>query len=172
MLIQTEVTMNWLLIVAGAGLLILGRRMFWIFVGLMGFFLGMTIAPEVIHGLSQTATLVIAVIIGLLGALLAVLVQKIAIGLAGFAAGGYLVYFLINSMSANIGTFLWPAIIVGGILGAILAASMFGWALVILSSGIGAAIITENLKVSQPLSLVLLISLFVLGIILQSRIKV
>jgi hypothetical protein len=163
--------MNWLLIIAGVGLLIFGKRMFFLFVGTMGFFLGMTIAPEIIHGLSQTAILIIAIIIGLLGALLAVVVQKIAVGLAGFAGGGYLVYFFINSLSVNIGTFLWPVIIVGGILGAILATSMFSWALVILSSAIGAAIITENLKVSQPLSLILLISFFVLGMILQSRFK-
>ena len=163
--------MNFIYLLAGAALLILGRKMFWLFVGVVGFLFGLTIAPQVLPGQSQTVILTVSLVIGFLGALLAVAVQKLAVGLAGLLAGAYLANYLIHLFSFNLGSFVWLVIGIGGILGAILAGSMFDWALILLTSASGAVIISDNLHVPQPLSLVAPIALFVVGVIIQGNLK-
>lgn len=163
--------MNIFYFVAGVALLILGRKLFWLFSAVIGFLFGMSIAQQLLPGQSQTVILLVALIIGGLGAVLAITVQKIAIGLMGFIAGGYLVYLIIPALSINLGTFLWLAIIIGGILGAVLASTMFDWALILLSSAIGASVITNHLTLPQPFPLVLLVTLFIMGMIIQGNIK-
>ncbi len=158
-------------IVAGAALLILGRKLFWLFVGVVGFLFGLTIVPQVLPGQSQTVILTVALVIGFLGGLLAVAVQKLAVGLAGFLAGAYLANYFFHLSSLNLGSLMWLAIGIGGILGAILAGSMFDWALILLTSASGAVIISDNIHVPQPLALVVLIALFVVGVIIQGNLK-
>src|SRR5215831_452147 len=76
-------------LVVGAAVLFLGRKLFWLFVAAIGFAWGAEIAPQIIHQPAPLVTLVIAVGLGFLGALLAVLLQKFAIAAAGFLAGGW-----------------------------------------------------------------------------------
>ena len=163
--------MNVFYFIAGAALLILGRKLFWLFAAVIGFLFGVSIAQQVLPGQSQTIILLVALSIGGLGAVLAITVQKIAIGLAGFIAGGYLVYLMIPALSINLGSFLWLAVIIGGIIGAVLASTMFDWTLILLSSAIGASVITNHLTLPQPFPLVLLIALFIVGVIIQGNIK-
>jgi len=163
--------MNVFYFIAGAALLILGRKLFWLFAAVIGFLFGMSIAQQLLPGQSQTIVLLIALAIGGLGAILATMIQKIAIGLSGFLAGGYLVYLMIPALSINFGSFLWMAVIIGGIIGAVLASTMFDWTLIFLSSAIGASVITNHLTLPQPFPLVLLGVLFIVGVIIQGNIK-
>ncbi len=158
-------------LLAGAALLIFGRKLFWLFAAAIGFLSGMSLAQQVLPGQSQTVHLIIALILGGLGAVLTVLIEKIAIGLVGFIAGGYLVHLLLPVLSINLGSLLWLAVIIGGVIGAVLASTMFDWALIILSSGIGASVITNHLTLPQPFPLILLVALFILGVIIQGNIR-
>lgn len=158
-------------IFAGILLLILGRKLFWLFVAVTGFLAGMTFVPELLPNQPDSVILTISLIVGLLGALLASLLQKLAVGLAGFAAGGYVVYYLLEFVAANLGDYQWMAILAGGILGALLAGSMFDWALILLTSASGATIISQGLNLTMPLSAIILAALFVFGIIAQGNIK-
>ena len=157
--------------IAGAALLVFGRKLFWLFAAVIGFLIGMSIAQQFLPGQSQTIQLIIALIIGGLGAVLAITVQKIAIGLVGFIAGAYLVNLLIPTFSIALGSFLWVAVIVGGIIGAFLASTMFDWTLIFLSSAIGASVIVNHLTLPQPFHLVILVALLLLGLIIQAKIK-
>lgn len=163
--------MTYLMIIAGIALLILGRKLFWLFVGVVGFLFGMTIAPQLLPGLSQPVILTIALVFAVLGALLAVMVQKVAVGIAGFIAGIYLTYSLIGLLGLSLGSLIWVVTVVGGVLGALLASSMFDWAIILLSSASGAVMITDNLNLPQPLGLALLIGLFVVGVIIQGNLR-
>ena len=64
------------------------------------------------------------------------------------------------------------AFIIGGIVGLILVASVFNWALYILSSWAGATLITQtiaqNAKLDSNYSIVIFFVLFVLGMIIQA----
>jgi hypothetical protein len=163
--------MNVFYLIAGAALLILGRKIFWLFAAVIGFLFGLSIAQQIIPGQPQTIMLLVALIMGGVGAFLAIMVQKFAIGMVGFIAGGYLVNLLIPMLSINLGTFIWLAVIIGGIIGAVLASTMFDWTLILLSSAIGASVITNHLTLPQPFPLVLLVVLFIFGLIIQGNIK-
>lgn len=163
--------MNYVFIVAGIVLLFLGRKFFRLSVGGIGFLLGMTYAPQLFPDQSQSVIIVISLIAGLLGVLVMILLQRFAIGLAGFAAGAYIIYYLLQYVAINGGQYQWLAIIAGGIIGAILAGSMFDWALIILTAASGATLISEGVGLEMPFSAVLLVGLFVVGVVAQANIK-
>ena len=74
----------------GIGLLLFGRQLFWLFVAVMGFLVGLDwVTPLLPHSPSWVG-LLIAVSIGVLGAVLVWLWQWVAGGIAGFLASGYL----------------------------------------------------------------------------------
>lgn len=158
-------------IFAGILLLLLGRKLFWLFVAVVGFLAGMTFMPELLPNQPDSVILTISLIAGLLGALLAALLQKLAVGLAGFAAGGYIVYYLLEFVAVSLGDYQWMAILAGGILGALLAGSMFDWALILLTSASGATLVSQGLDLSMPISVIILVALFIFGIIAQVNIK-
>ena len=77
-------------VIVGAAILLFGRKLFWLFVAALGFAVGLEIAAYFMHEPPVWMTLVIALGLGVLGALLAILLQKLAIAVAGFIAGGRL----------------------------------------------------------------------------------
>jgi len=62
-------------------------------------------------------------------------------------------------------------VIVGGIAGAILVAVVFDWALILLSSLVGASAIMEGLKLANPYAWIGLLVLCVIGVLVQAGIK-
>src|SRR3954452_9789134 len=74
----------------GAALLVAGRKLFWLFVGAIGFFTAMRLATEVFGGEHSDWVLIGSIVAGLLGAVLAIFVQKVAVGLAGAVTAAYL----------------------------------------------------------------------------------
>lgn len=155
----------------GALLLVLGRRLFWLFVAAVGFAAGWTVATDLLRLQPEWLALVIAVAAGLLGAALATFVQKTAVGLAGFLAGAFLASGLATMLSLPSAPWAWIAFIVGGILGAVLLGAAFEWALIGLSSLSGAMLIANALNLSSTLHLLVLLGLFVLGLIVQSALR-
>jgi hypothetical protein len=164
--------MNLILIGAGLLLLFLGRKLFWISVAALGFIVGMTYAPQIFPDQPQTVIIIISLIVGLLGALITSLLQRFAVGISGLAAGAYIVYYLLQNVAVNAGQYQWLIIVAGGIIGAILAGSMFDWALILLTGATGATLITEGVGLAMPFSAALLVGLFILGVIMQTNIKV
>jgi hypothetical protein len=160
--------MTALRLVAGALLLLLGRRLFWLFVGLMGFAAGLLLANQLLPEMPEWVTLVLAIAVGLLGALLAVFLQRLAIGVAGFLAGALAGSTLANSFAAQSSVALWVGIIVGGILGAILLATVFDLGLMALSSFVGATLVVQALNLQAETAVVVTIVLFILGLAFQS----
>ena len=163
--------MNIMYFAAGILLLFLGRKLFWLFVAVVGFLIGLTYIPEILPAQPETVILAISLITGLLGALLAVLLQKFAIGLAGLAAGGYIAYYLLQTLPLGVDQYQWLAIASGAFLGAVLAGSMYDWALILLTAASGAVVITQNIPVEMPFSAIILLGLLIVGIIAQARIK-
>jgi Domain of unknown function (DUF4203) len=154
-------------IVAGLLLLILGRRLFWLFVGLIGFMTGFTFASRFFSLDSQLLELLIAVGCGLIGVLLAIFLQRLAIAIAGFLAGGLLATTLIEMFSLNV----TPAIpfVIGGVLGAVLLSIFFDWALIFISSATGAMLISRSLPVDPWVGAFVFVVLAVIGVLVQTR---
>jgi len=158
----------------GIALLILGRKAFWLFVGGVGFVLGMMVATRVVQVEPLWIVLGIALVAGLLGALLALYLQQIAVGVAGFLVGGYLALNLVRTLGWDLQRLLpapyglWLAFVVGGILCAVLVGALFEWALIILSSITGASLITQAVQVHPGTSVLLFAVLAATGIVIQA----
>ena len=155
-----------LILLAGVALLLVGRRLFWLFVGLVGFFTVYRWFEPYAAGASSMRW-VLPILAGVLGIVLAIFVQKVAVALAGFFAGGWFaLQFLGLSLSQARGTDL-VVFLVAGVIAAILAIALFNFALIVLSSLAGADLIVEALRPGPDLAKILLLGLAVVGIAVQ-----
>src|SRR5688572_5040156 len=105
-------------VLAGIVLLLFGRRLFWVFVAVAGFAAGWHFASENLDIHPQSSLLLVAIVVGLIGALLAIFLQKAAVAVAGFFSGGYLALSLVMYLGEK--SYGWIAFVVGGALGAVL----------------------------------------------------
>lgn len=153
----------------GLAVLLFGRRLFWLFVGGIGFIAGFDIASQALQGQSPWIILIIALVVGIIGAIASIFIQRIVVGLAGFFAGGYFLSTLAatqfhqTSEPAN-----WLAFIIGGIVGAILTMTLLNPALIFLSSLAGATAVAENVPLDEPKQALLFFVLLIFGIIVQT----
>jgi hypothetical protein len=145
-----------------------GRKLFWLFLGVMGFILGFDLAERMVQGQPQGVIFVIALIAGVACALLAVLLQKFAILAGGFIAGGYLLPALLKEFGASTGHYYWLLFVAGGIVGALLMKVFFSWALIVLSSVVGSQLVLHSLHFGPQLRKVLFIFLLLTGIVIQA----
>jgi hypothetical protein len=159
--------MNLVEILVGAALLLLGRRLFWLFVAGVGFIVGSLLAATVLSGQSELMIFLVAVAVGLVGALIAIFLQHIVVAIAGGLAGGYLVHMLAGRL--NFEEWNWIGFLVGCLLGAIVVLAFFNWALILLSTLIGSTVVVQNLTLDPTLSVLLFLGLCVLGIVVQAR---
>lgn len=155
--------------VLGAVLLLFGRRLFWLFVGAAGFVAAREFAVGLLEEVSAAAVTMIGVIAGVIGAVAAFFLQKLAIAAAGFLAGGYLALELVRASSPELAQVGWIAFIAGGLVGAILMAVLFRWTLIVLSSVLGAALISEALPLESVLKTGLFLVLAAVGVMVQAR---
>lgn len=162
-------------IVAGGLLLVLGRKLFWLFVAVVGFAIGLAFAERLFSAQPEWVQLVIGIVFGIVGAILAHFFQEIAIAVGGFLAGAYIALTLYASLSgapaANGSGLGWILFFVGGIIGAVVAFMLFDWALIILSSLSGALLITEGFNLAGPMGWLAVIGLFILGVIIQANLE-
>jgi hypothetical protein len=153
-------------LIVGIALLTMGRKLFWLFIAVVGFYFGLMIATRFL-GDFESAVLPIAVILAIGGAVLAFFLQRIALGAAGFLIGGYLALTIAAPESMSFG---WPMVALffaGGLIGALLVALIFDWALVILTALTGTLLILDSLPLQPPLLTLLFAVLFLLGMALQ-----
>jgi len=161
--------MQWINILAGVLLLLFGRRLFWLFVGCIGFIVAFDIASGSLQGQSQFLILLIAVGVGLLGAIAAIFLKRLLVGIAGFFAGGYFLSTLaVAALHTHQQAIQWIAYAIGGIIGAILTMILLDPALIFLSSLAGATAISQNVPLDQSGKGILFIALLIFGIIVQA----
>jgi hypothetical protein len=126
------------------------------------------IAPMLVNEPSSLLALLIALAFGLLGALLALFLQKIAIAVLGFLAGGKLAAAIAAAFFVQYAQYSTIIFVIGGIIGAILLLAVFGWALIIVSSFIGAYLIQSAIVLPPTGSTLVFIGLAIVGIFVQA----
>ncbi len=98
--------------ILGGALLVAGRKLFWLFVGAAGFVTGMQLATSFTQS-SEGLAIIIGLVIGFIFAVLAIFLQRIAIAIAGFLAGGYILTTLAGVLGMDAGhssgSFMWSA---------------------------------------------------------------
>jgi hypothetical protein len=154
-------------VILGAALLCFGRSLYWAFVAVAGFLVAGHFADLVLADQSAWIRLLAALAAGLVGALLALLAQRVAFAVGGFFAGGYLALLAGEQLQPAGNPTLW--LIIGGVIGAVVAALVLDWAIIILSSLVGAGAIVAVIPADPTISAVVYLLLFGLGIIVQAR---
>jgi hypothetical protein len=152
-------------------LLTLGRKLFWLFVGCIGFAAGFHYAPLWWPVRSDLILLVLALITGILGAILAIFFQKVAVALAGFAAGSYIAVNVISLFGWTAGSLIWLPYVGGGLIGAIILFIVFDWALIILSSFAGSSVIVQSIELGPWFEIWVFFGLIVIGFAIQFAMK-
>ena len=156
--------------VLGVVVLLFGRKLFWLCVAAVGFAAGIELAPHLVHEPTPLLQLSIALVLGFLGALLALLLQKIAVGIVGFAAGGRLAVGVSASFFVDYASYYWLTFLIGGIIGALLLLALFDWALIFASALIGAHLVVRAFVLPQTGATILLLVLAAIGIAVQASV--
>ncbi len=162
-----------ILIVLGLLSLLLGKRLFWLFAGIVGFALGWYLTGLLLPGglVRLLAGLVVGVILGVLTRFLGKWAIRIVAAIAGFAILPMLLSSL--GMLGGLSELLWA--VIGAVLGFACAMFLADWTLIFLSSILGAGLILNGAAAFVPLGeAVRLIAGFILvvvGVVVQSRQK-
>ena len=153
-------------LILGGALLVAGRKLFWLFVGAAGFVTGLQLATRFWQG-SELLSIIVGLVVGVIFALLAVFLQAVLIGIAGFLIGGYVLTVLAGMIGLDVtGTTAWIVYIVGGIIGVILVSFLFDWALITLSSLAGAGLVVQALFSTRAAGGILFLVLFIAGVLI------
>jgi hypothetical protein len=153
-------------IVLGGTLLILGRRLFWLFVAAIGFVIGIQAANRFFHG-SELTVILAGLFLGFVFALIAIFLESLAIGISGFLGGGYVLLSIAALFGLDHGATPWIAFILGGIIGVMLIAFLFDWALISISSLAGASMILDGLRLGPSTGSVVFLILLIAGVVIQ-----
>jgi hypothetical protein len=157
-------------ILVGLAILLFGRQLFWIFVGGVGFTLGLRLAERLLGAAPQWQVLVIGLAAGVLGAFCAVIFERVAVTVAGFLAGGAIAIRIVSIITPHADPLVWIALsLAGGVVGALVVATLFDWALVILSSAVGAALVTDSIARAPTNATIMFVVLLAFGIAAQAR---
>lgn len=151
--------------------LLAGRQMYWVFVGAAGFLIAFNFAGQYLGVQSELILLILGIVAGVIGAILAVVAQRLAVAIAGFIAGGYLLLYGAQLAGLQGNVLETVAFIAGGIIGAILISALFDPALVILSSLLGAYLLSQTAQavfdIPPGWNGIILVVLFIVGVAVQ-----
>ena len=162
--------LNVINLILGGALLIAGRKLFWLFVGAAGFVTGMQLATRFWQG-SDLLAIIVGLVIGVIFALLAIFLQALLIGIAGFLMGGYIITVLATMIGIDVsGVTTWIVFIIGGLIGLALVSFLFDWAIITLSSLAGASLIIQAFFPQGATGGILFFILFLAGVIIQGSI--
>ncbi len=161
-------------IFVGLVLLLYGRRVYWVFVAGIGFLTGFAVAPRLVPGQPEWKVLLTAFILALVGAVLAVMAQKVIIALIGGLAGGGIGVLLLQALRLEGDALTWVVYLAAGVVGLVLLLALFEWGLILLSSLAGANMIVGGVErivdLPQGIPLVLVLVVAVIGIVVQARV--
>src|ERR1051325_650638 len=121
-------------VLVGGAILLFGRKLFWLFVAALGFAVGIELAGYFVSNPPAWVTLLVAVGLGVLGAIFAVMLQKLAIAVAGFVAGGRLALALVEAFFIEHANYQGAIFVIGGIVGALLVLALFVSVFIVLLS--------------------------------------
>ncbi len=155
----------------GAVALLFGRRVFWLFVAIVGFLAGFAIGQRLLPGSGSLIHILVGVGLGLVGALLSQAAPNLIAAIIGFLAGGYALSALVGSLAQLSNVVHWVVFIIGGLVGIYLAVKFFDLALVILSALSGAGTLSalggELFSFSGTIQAIVFVVLAVVGIAFQ-----
>ncbi len=154
-------------LVIGAVLLVAGRKLFWLLVAGIGFVTGVMLATRFFNG-NELTMILAGLVLGAIFALLAIFLESVAIGIAGFLGGGYVLLNIAGMLGLDRGDITsWVIFGVGGIIGIILVALLFNWALITISALAGASMIVAAFGLTAAAAGTIYLVLVIAGVLIQ-----
>lgn len=130
-------------IAIGAISLFFGRRMYWVYVGVAGFLIGLTLGPHLFfNNVPEVWQPLLTLLIALVFAGLSLLLNKVMIAVSGAVGLGVFMFLLTDAYLPE-----WAVLtvtIVAAIAGILASWFIFDWALMIFSSIAGASLLTSG----------------------------
>lgn len=154
-------------IVLGLLVLLLGRRLYWIMVGVGGLLAGLEFTARLLAEWSPVVRFVVAIGAGAVGVLVAVFAQRVAFAVLGFYGGGFVALALTQSTGGEGAALAW--FVLGCVVGAVIAVLVMDWAIIVLTSLAGAAAIVTSFAMEPALKAVVFVVLAGAGIAIQNR---
>jgi hypothetical protein len=154
--------------IIGVALLGFGRKGLPLFLTAFGALAGMTVAHSYFPAPSSGMMIAAIIVGGLLGALTAFFIQKVAVFLAGVLGGGYVGYLLALQMGWIQNGFPWIPVVACAVVGLFFAHFILKWALIVLSSVVGAFLLVSLLHLSPSASALLTVGVAAAGIWFQT----
>lgn len=130
-------------IALGSISLFFGRRLYWVFVAVAGFLIGLILVPSLFfNNVPEIWQPLLTLLIALIFAGLSLLVNKVMIAISGAVGLGVFTYSLTNAYLLE-----WASLavtIIAAIAGILASWFLFDWALMLFSSIAGASLVTSG----------------------------
>lgn len=151
-------------ILLGLVFLLFGRKLFWFLIAALGFYIGLLFATDYLNLANDWNGVIIGLCCGVAGVVLLYLIQKVALSVLGFLLWVFLTF---NIMQHFRFPFHWWVILIGGIAGLIVAASLFHVAIIFLSSLFGSYMVVHELPLDASSRATVFLLLACIGCVVQ-----
>lgn len=158
-----------ILVAVGALLLIFGRKLYWLALAGLGFAVALHLSRQYLAFETAQQEIVVGVVAGLFGGILAVVAQQLAVRFAGLVLGAWGTFYTTRLLVPDGELLAFFLAVVGAGLGFLLAAKLFELALVLVSSAVGALLISQNLYLDPTTQAVAWLVLTLAGLAFQLR---
>ena len=150
--------------VIGGILLFLGHELNFLFAGAMAALLAFRLTPLLPPQWPGWADYAFIIAIGVIAAVVVLLNERVGYFISGFLAGGLLLveYFAPNSLTVP-----WLMYVIGGVIGALVIGLFTDWALILVTSLIGAAYLLNLFVLPSMLEILIGAGLFIVGALTQ-----
>ena len=150
--------------VIGGILLFLGRELNFLFAGAMAALIGFRLTPILPAQWPDWSDAAFMITLALIAALIALVNERLGYFLSGFLAGGF---FLVEYYAPNVLTLPWLPFVIGGVIGSLILGLLTEWALILVSSAIGAAYVLNLFRLNPTAEILIGAGLFIIGALTQ-----
>ena len=150
--------------VIGGILLFLGHELNFLFAGAMAALLAFRLTPLLPVQWPWWSDYVFIIAIGVIAAVVVLLNERVGYFISGFLAGGLL---LVEYFSPNTLIVPWLIYVIGGVIGALVIGIFTDWALILVTSLIGAAYLLNLFVLPPTLEILIGAGLFIVGAVTQ-----
>lgn len=150
--------------VIGAILLFLGRELNFLFAAAMAILWGFRVAPHLPDAWPAWGTWAFVITLALIAAIIALINERLGYFLSGFLAGSF---FLVEYFEPGAATVPLLLFIIGGVIGSLILGLLTEWAMILVSSTIGAAYVLGLFRLDPTAEILVGAGLFIVGALTQ-----
>lgn len=150
--------------VIGGVLLFLGRELNFLFAAAMAILWGFRVAPLLPDAWPGWGTWAFVITLALVAAIIALVNERVGYFLSGFLAGSF---FLVEYFAPGAATIPVLPTIIGGVIGLLILGLLTEWAMILVSSTIGAAYVLNLFRLDPTAEILVGAGLFIIGALVQ-----